>query len=145
MLLWKASNTITPPPFALVFFIVALSRCCEVCTLLFACPIFGALELGTLTPRFYFSLFFSFFFKYKFCYVSFCSFLLCVLLLIFFIFGAYLLFLFLGGYTYQKFNPYLNMFSPKKKILIPDWDPYRYDLVIKCTSLDNLCVCSIRW
>jgi hypothetical protein len=35
------------------------------------------------------------------------------LLLIFFIFGAYLLFLFLGGYTYQKFNPYLNMFSRK--------------------------------
>jgi hypothetical protein len=67
------------------------------------------------------------------------------LLLIFFIFGAYLLFLFLGGYTYQKFNPYLNMFSRKKIIIIPDWDPYRYDLVIKCTSLDNLCVCSIRW
>ncbi len=57
----KSFKYYNPSPLCSCFFIVASSRCCEVCTLLFACPIFGALELGTSTPRFYFSLFFSFF------------------------------------------------------------------------------------
>lgn len=70
----KSFKYYNPSPLCSCFFIVASSRCCEVCTLLFACPIFGALELGTSTPRFYFSLFFSFFLNINFAMFPFVAF-----------------------------------------------------------------------